>query len=177
MRIAFEVLTVVLVASTMGLALAHALEWPGKIRLDREQYLAVRPIYYPGFTIGGGVAEAGGMLATLTLLLMTSAGSAAFWLIAGTLAALIVILPDLPGGDPAGEQGLAAGDHARGAGQALLRHGPGGPDRPAAGDGRTPRPTLGVVARPPGCSGEPRPYPAGDGRSRLEGFRLGPPQP
>lgn len=91
MRIAFEVLTVVLVACTMGLALAHALEWPGKMRLDREQYLAVQPIYYPGFTIGGGVAEAGGMLATLTLLLMTSGGSAAFWLIAGALVALIVM--------------------------------------------------------------------------------------
>ena len=90
MRIAFEVLTVVLVASTMGLALAHALEWPGKLRLDREQYLAVQPIYYPGFTIGGGVAEAGGMLATLALLLMAPTGSAQFWLIAGVLAALIV---------------------------------------------------------------------------------------
>jgi hypothetical protein len=90
MRIGFEVLTVVLVASTMGLALAHALEWPGKLRLDREQYLTVQPIYYPGFTIGGGVAEAGGILATLALLLMTSRGSAQFWLIAGALAALIV---------------------------------------------------------------------------------------
>lgn len=91
MRIAFEVLTVVLVASTMGLALAHALEWPGKLRLDREQYLAVQPIYYPGFTIGGGVAEAGGMLATLALLLMTPGGSGQFWLTAGALAALIVM--------------------------------------------------------------------------------------
>lgn len=91
MRIAFEVLTVVLVASTMGLALAHALEWPGKMRLDREQYLAVQPIYYPGFTIGGGVAEAGGLLATLALLLMTPSGSGAFWLVAGALIALIVM--------------------------------------------------------------------------------------
>lgn len=91
MRIAFEVLTAILVASTMGLALAHALEWPGKLRLGREQYLAVQPIYYPGFTIGGGVAEAGGLLATLALLLMTPGKTVPFWLTAGGLAALIVM--------------------------------------------------------------------------------------
>jgi hypothetical protein len=33
--------------------LAHALEWPGKLRLSREHYLAVQPIYYPGFTYSG----------------------------------------------------------------------------------------------------------------------------
>ena len=35
----------------MALALAHALERPGKMRLSKE--LAIQPIYYPGFTFGG----------------------------------------------------------------------------------------------------------------------------
>jgi hypothetical protein len=91
MYVAFEVLTVVLVASTMGLALAHALELPGKMRLSKEQYLTVQPIYYPGFTIGGGVAEAGGIVATLVLLLVTPGGTRQFWLTAGALAALVIM--------------------------------------------------------------------------------------
>ncbi|MBB4274373.1 hypothetical protein [Rhizobium mongolense] len=47
---ALEILTVLIVAVAMALALAHALELPGKMRLSKEQYLAVQPIYYPGFT-------------------------------------------------------------------------------------------------------------------------------
>jgi hypothetical protein len=35
-------------------SVAHALELPGKRRLTREQYFAVQPIYYPGFTVIGG---------------------------------------------------------------------------------------------------------------------------
>jgi hypothetical protein len=57
--------------------LAHALEFPGKLRLKKEQYLAVQPIYYPGFTIGG-IAEPAVILATLALLITTPAGTAAF---------------------------------------------------------------------------------------------------
>jgi hypothetical protein len=53
MFLAFEVITLVLVAIAMALSLAHALEFPGKLRLSREHYLAVQTIYYPGFTIGG----------------------------------------------------------------------------------------------------------------------------
>ena len=48
-----HVLTVVLVSVGMALSLAHALELPGKLRLGREAYLAMQPIYYPGFTYGG----------------------------------------------------------------------------------------------------------------------------
>jgi hypothetical protein len=58
---ALEILTVLVVAVAMALALAHALELPGKLRLTKAQYLAVQPIYYPGFTIGG-VAEPLGLL-------------------------------------------------------------------------------------------------------------------
>lgn len=80
-----RVLSVLLVAVAMALALAHALEFPGKRRLSREAYLAVQPIYYPGFTIGG-LAEPLGLLATLALLLLTPRGGTDFWL---TLAALL----------------------------------------------------------------------------------------
>jgi hypothetical protein len=91
MHVAFQVLTVFLVASAMGLALAHALELPGKMRLSREQYLAVQPIYYPGFTIGGGIAEAGGIVATLGLLLASPPATLRFWLIGGALATLLIM--------------------------------------------------------------------------------------
>ena len=90
MYMALQVLTVMLAAVTMALSLAHALEFPGKLRLKKEQYLAVQPIYYPGFTIGG-IAEPAVILATLALLIMTPAGTAAFWLVAGALAALVTV--------------------------------------------------------------------------------------
>jgi hypothetical protein len=49
MYTALQIMTVMLAAITMALSLAHALELPGKLRLNREQYLAVQTIYYPGF--------------------------------------------------------------------------------------------------------------------------------
>ena len=52
-----QVASIVLAAIGMGLSLAHALEYPGKRRLDRDTYLAVQAIYYPGFTIGGVFGE------------------------------------------------------------------------------------------------------------------------
>jgi hypothetical protein len=90
MYLALQVLTVMLAAVTMALSLAHALEFPGKLRLKKEQYLAVQPIYNPGFTIGG-IAEPAVILATLALLIVTPAGTAAFWLVAGALAALVMV--------------------------------------------------------------------------------------
>jgi Domain of unknown function (DUF1772) len=50
MFLILQVITVFLVAVAMSLAVAHALELPGKMRLNRETYLAVQGIYYPGFT-------------------------------------------------------------------------------------------------------------------------------
>jgi hypothetical protein len=73
-----QVVTVLLVAVAMSLALAHALELPGKMRLDKETYIAVQAIYYPGFTYGG-FGEGLGILTTLILLLMTPADRSAFW--------------------------------------------------------------------------------------------------
>jgi hypothetical protein len=85
---ALQLLCVLLVAVGMGLSLAHALEYPGKLRLDEEKYLVVQTIYYPGFTIGGMVGEFGAMLATLVLLFVTPYGSTAFTL---TLIAFLLL--------------------------------------------------------------------------------------
>jgi hypothetical protein len=85
----FQVLTFILVALAAALALAHALELPGKMRLSKDEYFAVQPIYYPGFTIGGGVGEAGGTISAIVLLLLTPSGSTDFWL---ALVALLGLL-------------------------------------------------------------------------------------
>ena len=77
---AFHILTLLLVAVAMGLSLAHALEFPGKLRLSKEQYVAVQAIYYPGFTLGGLIGEFGGIVALAVLLFLAWNGSAvAFW--------------------------------------------------------------------------------------------------
>ena len=77
---AFEVATVMVAAVAMALALAHALEWPGKARLSEEHYVAMQSIYYPGFTVGG-IAEPLAVLMMIALAVMTPTGTAAFWLI------------------------------------------------------------------------------------------------
>jgi hypothetical protein len=82
-----QVVTTTLAAIAMGLSLAHALEYPGKLRLDRETYLATQAIYYPGFTCGGA-SEPAGILATVVLLIATPTATAAFWL---TLAVLLLL--------------------------------------------------------------------------------------
>ena len=89
MFLILQVLTVSLVAVAVALSLAHALEMPGKKRLDKAAYLATQPIYYPGFTIGGALGEAGGMIALIVLVLLTGPGGRAFpW----TLVALVMFL-------------------------------------------------------------------------------------
>ncbi len=75
MFLTLQVVTVILVSVAMSLALAHALEPPGKMRLDRETYCAMQPIYYPGFTIGGGIGEAGGTISIIILLFLTPFGA------------------------------------------------------------------------------------------------------
>jgi Domain of unknown function (DUF1772) len=82
-----QVVTVTLVAMAMAMSLAHALEMPGKLRLEKHVYYAMQPIYYPGFTVGGGIGEFGGTIATALLLFLTPSWDlAAFWL---TLVALL----------------------------------------------------------------------------------------
>lgn len=74
-----HVATAFLVSVTFGLVLAHALEMPGKMRLNEETYLALQAIYYPGFTIGGA-SEPLAIVATLILLLITPVATPPFWL-------------------------------------------------------------------------------------------------
>jgi hypothetical protein len=90
MVLILQVITVFLVAVAMSLSLAHALELPGKMRLDKDTYLAVQGIYYPGFTYGG-LGEGLGMLATLILLLLTPTNSAPFWWILTAFVALLAM--------------------------------------------------------------------------------------
>jgi hypothetical protein len=78
---------VILAALTMAQMLAHALEFPGKRRLDRDTYIKVQAIYYPGFTIGGAF-EPLAMIAAFTLLLFTPFGTMSFWLTAAAFAGL-----------------------------------------------------------------------------------------
>jgi hypothetical protein len=80
-------LALFLVAIAMALSLAHALELPGKLRLNREAYLSVQPIYYPGFTYAGA-SEPISILAVAALLIATPASSSGFW---PTLAALVAL--------------------------------------------------------------------------------------
>lgn len=87
MVLALEVITLVLVAIAMALALAHALELPGKLRLSKDEYLAVQPIYYPGFTIAG-VAEPISLCLLIALMILTPPRSVEFALTVGAFIAL-----------------------------------------------------------------------------------------
>jgi len=90
MSVALQVVALMLAAVTMGLSLAHALEFPGKRRLSKEQYLIAQRIYYPGFTVGG-LAEPAVIVATLALLTLTPWATQRFWLIAGAGIAFVVV--------------------------------------------------------------------------------------
>lgn len=90
MQTGLEVLTLVIVAIAMVPALAHALELPGKRRLGKSDYLAVQPIYYPGFTVAG-FAEPLGLLLLLIMLFATPFGSPPFLFTAIALVALLAM--------------------------------------------------------------------------------------
>jgi hypothetical protein len=83
-----QVLTVILVVLAMAPALAHALELPGKMRVAKDVYFAMQPIYYPGFTIAG-MSEPLSIISTVILLVLMPLGSADFWL---TLVALLGLI-------------------------------------------------------------------------------------
>src|SRR5947209_4090504 len=85
MLVIMQVVTVFLAAIAMSLAVAHALELPGKLRLSKENYIVTQTIYYPGFTIGG-VSEGMSIVAALMLMLLTPTSDRAFgWTLAGFL--------------------------------------------------------------------------------------------
>src|SRR5262245_34631034 len=72
----------------MALALAHALELPGKMRLTKDVYYAMQHIYYPGFTVGG-FAEPAGLILTIILLFFIPFGTLDFWLTVVAVLGLI----------------------------------------------------------------------------------------
>ena len=80
-----QILALILVVLAMVPALAHALELPGKLRLSKDAYFVVQPIYYPGFTIAG-ISEPLAIIALIILLVLTPLESRGFWL---TLVALL----------------------------------------------------------------------------------------
>lgn len=88
MLLAVQVIAVFLVAVSMSMALAHALELPGKLRLDQQTYESVQTIYYPGFTLGG-IGEPLAIVATFILLVLMRDHDAAFW---WTFAAFVAVL-------------------------------------------------------------------------------------
>jgi hypothetical protein len=83
-----QIVSVLLVAIAMALALAHALELPGKLRLDRDAYLTVQRIYYPGFTVGG-VSEIAGIIALVALTWGSTFDHTRLW---WTFAALVLLM-------------------------------------------------------------------------------------
>ena len=83
-----QVVTVLLASLSMSMALAHALEFPGKMRLDKDAYLATQSIYYPGFTFGGA-AEPLSIFATFVLLWLTRSSPSTFCC---TLIAFLALL-------------------------------------------------------------------------------------
>jgi hypothetical protein len=90
MLLALQVATVFLTGVAMTMALAHALEFPGKLRLDEQTYMAVQMIYYPGFTLGG-IGEGLAILATLILIIVKRDDGAAFWWALAAFVALLVM--------------------------------------------------------------------------------------
>jgi hypothetical protein len=86
MLMTLQIVALLFVAVAMALTLAHALELPGKMRLSKDEYLTVQPIYYPGFTVGGA-AEPVSLLLLIALMLVTPAGPS-LWLTAGAFATL-----------------------------------------------------------------------------------------
>ena len=89
MLLALKLVSIFLVVATVIPSAAHALEFPGKLRLTREQYLAVQPIYYPGFT-AIGVAEPLSILVLAAVLVLTRAQTTTFWLVAASLLAAVI---------------------------------------------------------------------------------------
>lgn len=87
MYVLLQIVSLMTVSIAMALPLAHVLEWPGKMRLSREQYMAMQRAYYPGFTYAG-VVEPLNVLLCLALVASTPVATPAFWLRAATVILL-----------------------------------------------------------------------------------------
>jgi hypothetical protein len=88
MILALQVVTVFLAGTAMTMALAHALEFPGKMRLDQRSYMTVQMIYYPGFTLGGISQPLAAIGALVLTLLMRDCGVAFWWVLSAFVALL-----------------------------------------------------------------------------------------
>jgi len=89
--LALKVSAEVFVAAAMALSLAYALEYPGKMQLDRSTYVAIQRIYYPAFTLGRGISESLGVLLTFVLLVVTPGGTERFNWIAAAFSSLLAM--------------------------------------------------------------------------------------
>ncbi len=85
-----QIVAVLDLAVAMALSLAHALEFPGKARLSRDEYFAVQRIYYPGFSYAG-ISEVIGILLLAILIPFTARGGAAFGLTVFALLATMAM--------------------------------------------------------------------------------------
>jgi hypothetical protein len=90
MLAALQILALLLAALVLTGSLAHALEYPGKMRLGEKEYRAAQTIYYPGFT-RLGIAEPLAFLAAGLLLAVTPSGQTAFWLVLAAFVALALV--------------------------------------------------------------------------------------
>lgn len=87
---ALEILALIAVTLAAVPAIAHVFEFPGKRRLNREDYFVVQRIYYPGFTLLGGAEPLAVVIAGL-LVLLTPVGGRTFWLIFCAFVALVAM--------------------------------------------------------------------------------------
>lgn len=85
---AIQIAAILLTALAMAPAVAHAFEFPGKKRLDKESYVAVQAIYYPGFTILG-ITEPASLITMIVLLFLTPRHSVAFLLAGFALTCML----------------------------------------------------------------------------------------
>lgn len=82
--------TILLVALSMGTALAHLLEMPAKLRVDGAFWLRLlQTVYPPGFGTAGAAFEVGAVIGTLALAVLVRRRGAAFgWSLAGAAGVL-----------------------------------------------------------------------------------------
>lgn len=79
MLVLLQIVTLVLLALALTASLAHALEMPGKMRLPEQDYFAIQPIYYPGFTLIGP-SEPLGVIALVAVAILWTGSATGFWL-------------------------------------------------------------------------------------------------